>query len=211
LRIDLIAGDVEANFHGAHRQRETDVSLTDNDKTTESARHRSILACVTGVFVLLGIAIGVAVTHLWHFVARRHPLDTLTGVPTRSAAHDALRDLRVGDAVVMVDVDSLKATNDLHGHLAGDDVLRAVAAHLRSGVRAQDTVARWGGDEFVIVLRGGGGAAAEVVERLRASCPAEFSAGVAQFAGGRGEDALAAADAALLRAKRAGGSRVVAS
>jgi diguanylate cyclase (GGDEF)-like protein len=161
------------------------------------------------VFVLVGVAIGVALTHLWHFVSRRHPLDALTGVPTRSAAHHALRDLRAGDAVVMVDVDALKATNDTQGHLAGDDVLRAVADHLRTGVRAQDTVARWGGDEFVIVLRGGGGAAAEVVERLRASSPAEFSAGVAHYASGRGEDALAAADAALLAAKRAGGSQMV--
>jgi diguanylate cyclase (GGDEF)-like protein len=163
------------------------------------------------VFVLVGVALGVALTHLWHFVTRRHPLDALTGVPTRGAAHQALRDLRSGDAVVMVDVDSLKATNDSHGHLAGDDVLRAVAAHLRSGVRAHDTVARWGGDEFVIVLRGGARAAAEVVERLRVSSPGEFSAGVALYAGGAGENALAAADAALLEAKRAGGSRVVAS
>jgi two-component system cell cycle response regulator len=136
-------------------------------------------------------------------------VDALTGVPTRSAANHALSDLRAGDAVVMLDVDGLKATNDTLGHLAGDDALRAVAAHMRAGVRAADTVARWGGDEFVIVLRGGGAAAGEVVERLRASSPAAFSAGVAVCAGGRGDDALAAADAALLRAKQAGGHRVV--
>jgi diguanylate cyclase (GGDEF)-like protein len=168
---------------------------------------------VTGalVFVAVGVVIGVALTYAWRFVARRHPLDALTGVPTRAAAHTALRSLRPGDAVVMLDVDGLKATNDSLGHLAGDDALRALPEHLRNGVRAQDTGARGGGDEIVVVLRGGGSAAADVVERLRASSPAEFSAGVAAFTGGRGEDALASADAALLLAKRAGGSRVVTS
>lgn len=165
---------------------------------------------MTVALVLCGVGIGIAVTHLWHLMARRrHPLDALTGVPTRGAAHDALRSLRAGDAVVMVDVDGLKSTNDTLGHLAGDNALRAVAAHLRAGVRAQDTVTRWGGDEFVIVLRGGAHAAAEVVERLRATSPAAFSAGVAAHASGNGEDTLASADAALLLAKRAGGQSVV--
>ena len=139
---------------------------------------------------------------------RRHPVDALTGVPTRGAAHDALSSLRAGDAVVMLDVDGLKVTNDTLGHLAGDDVLRAVADHLRAGVRAQDVVARWGGDEFVVVLRGAGDVAIEIVERLRASSPAAFSAGVAIYSGDR-DDVLASADAALLAAKRAGGALVV--
>ncbi|HVT75461.1 MAG TPA: GGDEF domain-containing protein [Acidimicrobiales bacterium] len=162
-----------------------------------------------GVFVLVGVAIGVALTHLWRFVTRRHPIDPLTGVPTRPAAHDALRALRAGDAVVVIDLDELKAVNDGRGHGAGDALLQALAAHLVRGVRAQDTVARWGGDEFVIVLRDGASAASAVVERLRQSAPTAFSAGVAVHAGGEGQATFERADAALLAAKRAGGQRVV--
>ncbi|HVV37491.1 MAG TPA: GGDEF domain-containing protein [Acidimicrobiales bacterium] len=162
-----------------------------------------------GVYVLAGIAIGVAVTYLWRFVTRRHPVDPLTGIPTRPAADDALRSLRDGDAVVVVDLDELKAVNDDRGHGAGDALLQALAAHLARGVRAQDTVARWGGDEFVIVLRGGASAASAVVERLRQSAPTPFSAGVAVHAGGDGQATFERADAALLVAKRAGGRRVV--
>ena len=130
-------------------------------------------------------------------------------MPTRRAAEDALRSVVPGDAVVMLDLDTLKATNDAFGHGAGDALLAAVAGHLASHVRKGDTVARWGGDEFVVVLRGGGVAAGEVVDRLRASAPATFSAGVAVHTSGPGAATLANADAALLEAKRAGGGRVV--
>ncbi len=164
-----------------------------------------------GVGFLLGVFVGTAASALWFLRRGRpvSPLDELTGVPTRRVAKDALRSLRRGDAVVMVDLDTLKSTNDAHGHGAGDNVLSAVAAHLASQVRAGDTMARWGGDEFVIVLRAGGAAAGEVVDRLRQSAPATFSAGVAVHTAGAGEATLAKADAALLAAKRAGGGRVV--
>jgi diguanylate cyclase (GGDEF)-like protein len=167
---------------------------------------------VTLVLVLVGVVLGVGVSQLWRVFghrSRNHPRDTLTGLALRAEAHDALRALRAGDAVVMLDLDELKRVNDTQGHAAGDELLTAVAAHLSRGVRAQDTVARWGGDEFVIVLRGGADAASDVVERLRRSASTAFSAGIAVHASGDAEATLARADAALLAAKRAGGRRVM--
>lgn len=140
-----------------------------------------------------------------------HFADELTRVASRRAGQHAIDGLRVNDAVAMIDLDGLKTTNDTRGHAAGDAELVALAQHLGNGVRSADVVARWGGDEFVVVLRGGGPSAASVIDRLRASSPTAFSAGIAVHGVGDGNDTLAAADAALLRAKRAGGSRVIAT
>ncbi len=57
-----------------------------------------------------------------------------------------------GAAVMILDLDHFKAVNDRHGHLAGDDVLAAVAAELQAGVRANDVVGRFGGEEFVVLM-----------------------------------------------------------
>lgn len=85
--------------------------------------------------------------------------DELTGLPNRALLQDRLnaalcRATRRGEraAVIFVDLDRFKPVNDLHGHLVGDALLHAVGERLLSAVRASDTVARWGGDEFVCVL-----------------------------------------------------------
>jgi len=160
---------------------------------------------------LLWIGVGIVIGAGLRSIVKRRPGgtgDALTGVPTRGTGQQAIDSLRPGDAVAIIDLDGLKLTNDTHGHAAGDKELIALARHLSEGVRQEDTVARWGGDEFVMVLRGGGAAASAVVDRLRADSPTGFSAGIAVHSGGPGADTLAAADAALLRAKRAGGSQV---
>ena len=136
-------------------------------------------------------------------------VDHLTGVADRAAGEIELASIKPGDAVAMVDLDALKSINDAEGHAAGDQALIDIAGRLAAGVRQVDTVARWGGDEFVVILRGSGRNAAEVLDRLRADIACAFSAGVAIHDRGEPSATLAAADAALLRAKRAGGGQTL--
>ena len=112
-------------------------------------------------------------------LARVVRTDALTGVASRAAWEGALyaEELHRGRsgapvAVVIVDVDQLKTTNDEAGHAAGDELLRQSAAVLADSVRATDLVARIGGDEFGVLLRYTNGEQAEawcarLDERLR--------------------------------------------
>jgi diguanylate cyclase (GGDEF)-like protein/PAS domain S-box-containing protein len=146
--------------------------------------------------------------------------DDLTGLPNRRAWDELLAQelavaARRGEpvSVAMLDLDFFKAYNDEHGHLAGDRLLVTAAAAWQSALRAGDVLARWGGEEFAVLLPGCDGAgAAAIVERLRGMLPDDvtFSAGVA--AGGDGSAARAlvdAADQALYAAKAGGRDRVV--
>ena len=131
---------------------------------------------------------------------------------TRSAEHVSL---------VMVDIDHFKSLNDTHGHQAGDEVLRNVAAALAIECRDFDTPARYGGEEFAIVLPGcGPEEALGIAERLRCAVaaapsvvPITASAGVATFPGQAGDaDTLVrAADDALYESKHAGRNRTTSS
>ena len=85
--------------------------------------------------------------------------DTLTGLATRIVLRDSLKDAvekarrsQNGLALLMVDIDEFKETNDTYGHQAGDEVLRMTAQRMLDAVRISDTVVRMGGDEFVILL-----------------------------------------------------------
>ncbi|MEK7270048.1 MAG: sensor domain-containing diguanylate cyclase [Planctomycetota bacterium] len=124
--------------------------------------------------------------------------------------------------LLMADVDHFKKVNDTHGHPAGDQVLREVAARIRSTLRSSDAAGRFGGEEFLVVLPGCDELAAkEAGERLRARLASEpFRAGEADLvvtgsvgvaaSGGSGDPQglVHAADDALLRAKRNGRNRV---
>jgi diguanylate cyclase (GGDEF)-like protein len=134
--------------------------------------------------------------------------DLLTGLPNRRMLDRALGRLSADETVILLDLDHFKGINDNFGHAAGDEVLRAFGRVLRGAVRARDTVGRFGGEEFLIVLAPAEGADA-ILRRLRAQWltirpfPVTFSAGIAASAGDP-DETLSLADQALYRAKEAG-------
>ncbi|MFN8572786.1 MAG: GGDEF domain-containing protein [Gemmatimonadaceae bacterium] len=158
--------------------------------------------------------------------------DALTGISNRAyfeerLEEELLRSRRSGLPVslALVDLDHFKAVNDAHGHDAGDAALRSVAGVLRNAVRGSDIVARWGGEEFVLVLpETGSSDAFRKVDLLRAAVAASairlpngdtirftLSGGVAAAPsdGDTLQTLFAAADERLRQAKASGRDRVV--
>lgn len=152
--------------------------------------------------------------------------DALTGLANRRHLQETLRMVpaNVPLAVVLIDVDHFKSVNDRFGHAVGDAVLVSIARRLRAMVRTSDDVARWGGEEFCLTLRGVNGAQAlesarRIVEGI-ANTPTEtpvgpvsvtISAGVAALRDLTHDQLFHAADRALYRAKREGRNRAVAA
>jgi diguanylate cyclase (GGDEF)-like protein len=144
--------------------------------------------------------------------------DELTGLPNRRAWQELLEhEVRVARrtgqplSVVMLDLDHFKAYNDHYGHQGGDRLLALAAGLWRDNLRETDILARWGGEEFGLLLPGCDAAcAADLVARLH-GLPLNgltFSAGVSQWDGGStSETLLGEADAALYAAKRSGRNR----
>ncbi|HST41050.1 MAG TPA: diguanylate cyclase [Conexibacter sp.] len=144
--------------------------------------------------------------------------DPLTGLPNRRALEETYaRELASAQrgggplTLAMIDLDHFKAFNDAYGHPAGDALLAAVSRNWTRRLRVTDALARWGGEEFCLLLPGCDAArACALVEQLRDGVPHEqtFSAGVAVWERGMTREALLAqADAALYRAKRDGRDR----
>jgi diguanylate cyclase (GGDEF)-like protein len=160
---------------------------------------------------------------------RAAAVDSLTGLSTYRVLRDRLafeiersKRSNEGFAVLFMDLDRFKQVNDQYGHEAGNEILRAVAQEIHNAVRASDVAARYGGDEFVVILtrtdlQGG----MRVAEALRAGIEGigrrlGYPAGLITVSIGLSEfdthlpegDLLVAADRALYRAKAAGRNAV---
>ena len=164
------------------------------------------------------------------FFKRRAETDDLTGLFNKGAFRRAMlveenrgRRRKREFSIMVIDADNLKSVNDKFGHHAGDELIRTVAATLRSVLREDDIAARYGGDEFVVMLNGIEGELAEgVAERIRAAVNAKelgprgahfhtsISIGIATYPND-GIDADAVferADEALYHSKKMGRNRV---
>jgi diguanylate cyclase (GGDEF)-like protein len=186
---------------------------------------------------LLGVAIAVlAVPFAGHVLLRLLTLDAmmshtdpLTGLQNRRGFYRSVlaaipndTDRAVPFAVAMVDLDGFKKLNDEHGHAVGDQILISVANNLRRASRVNSVVARIGGEEFLIAGAGDAATARETAEKLLAAVAASpwtvtASIGVAGMSRVSGDEQaarplieilVAAADAAMYEAKRAGGNQI---
>jgi diguanylate cyclase (GGDEF)-like protein len=153
--------------------------------------------------------------------------DPLTGLANRALLDDRLEHALASSrrtneriAVLFIDLDGFKEINDKDGHEAGDRALRAAARRILAAVRPSDTVARWGGDEFVLVRENVSGPddVQELVERIQTALreraaddreERDFAASIGVALSGEGPDTpaslLQAADRAMYRAKAAAG------
>jgi diguanylate cyclase (GGDEF)-like protein len=184
---------------------------------------------LTGAAIEASAALSRAYSH--REAEARASTDALTGLPNRRYFDEfcalLARRRRSEDAIgiLMVDIDRFKLLNDAHGHAVGDEVLRAVAGAIAAAVREDDVPARFGGEEFAVLLRNPHiGEAVEVGERIReavssldlsrfgvASASVSVGVAVATAHDQPIADIIEQADRALYDAKRRGRDRVVAA
>lgn len=220
LVVSLGAAAMAALFDVSHAETASSALVT----TVFAARFAlyGITAGVLGAFAEAHYAVQTSFKRL----ARLDPLTKVANITTFYEEIDVLEAAGTPFAVVMVDVDDLKLLNDRYGHQAGSAAIQTVANVLRRATRGTDSVARYGGDEFVLILRQSDRTGCQIVlNRIRSTLLSEgipsvpgarlfVSAGVALVGedGSTSEELLATADAAMYVDKalrKAGRSRMV--
>ena len=192
------------------------------------------MALGLAAFAAAGIAVGAGHRAQERAAARiavESLVDRLTGVHNYAFFEDALpRECRRAEryglplSLILLDLDRFKAFNDRHGHDAGNRLLAAVGEAIRANSRASDIAARFGGEEFALIVPGPAEEAMEAAERIRAAVAevqvlvaggetagTTISAGVSDFQNGegdRGDRMLDQADKALYHSKASGRDRV---
>jgi diguanylate cyclase (GGDEF)-like protein len=128
---------------------------------TDMSLYWTLVGCFT-IFALVLLRQYVVLRdnrRLYKQMEQQAVTDSLTGIYNRHFFNEALhREIKRAErygyplTILMMDIDNFKAYNDLHGHLEGDILLKEIAAQMKSHVRASDLLARFGGDEFVLIL-----------------------------------------------------------
>ncbi|GAB7021707.1 sensor domain-containing diguanylate cyclase [Salidesulfovibrio brasiliensis] len=198
-----------------------------NESTALAAARSNFYRTLTIGAVASLLIILLSILTVNHFQGRIEDListDALTGAVNRRGLDEAFemaayRTDRSGQpfSIILIDLDSFKRINDTLGHLEGDRVLGLSADGIRKTLRPTDTLGRWGGDEFLIMMEGGQGEAKAVAERvndilgnLENGTSLTCSSGVAEYRVGETlDDLVLRADQAMYDAKAEGGSKVV--
>jgi len=176
------------------------------------------------------IAMPVENARLYARAEEKARIDELTGLFNRRSldemiAREVGRHSRYGGvfSIIILDLDNFKAFNDKYGHLAGDKLLKQIGGIIKGAIRGADQAFRYGGDEFAVLLpQTAIDAANQVAERVRQHIAAKAKTGTVQVTASLGlaswpadgiglNEMIAAADAALYRAKRSGGNQIICS
>lgn len=225
------ATDVGSLKHILESRLEGLLGTMDEHRQQRDVREQEVAAKLQGLAERVANMEQEALGYREHLEEQRQKalIDPLTGLPNRAAwserlEHEESRWREGGGELLlaMLDLDHFKSINDSYGHQAGDKVLKIIAGELRKRLRPHDFIARFGGEEFVLLMPGtslkdGIG----LMERLRAAieaCPFHFkgqrvtitvSSGVAAFRSAeQSAVVLKRADQALYRAKSAGRNQV---
>ncbi|WPK00800.1 diguanylate cyclase [Pseudomonas putida] len=225
------AADVDSLKHILENRLEGLLLTMDEHKHERDRREQELAGRLQGLSERVASMEHEALGYREHLEEQRQKalLDPLTGLPNRAAWSEQVEremlDWQENGghlAMAILDLDHFKRINDNYGHLAGDKVLKIVADQLRKRLRGRDFIARFGGEEFVLLLpQTTPAVAAQMAEVLRATveaCPFHFkgervvittSIGLGAFRSGeRSDQVLKRADAALYRAKEQGRNRV---
>lgn len=163
--------DAQEGFDAEQRAKEIELLNRDNSLKAEQIRARDLeielWAALAGCIVLSAVLMGVAYQRIRKTnqalatsnekLKIQSERDPLTGLANRRHFQAAIKELDdeggLSGTVFLIDIDHFKRINDVHGHAAGDSVLIAVANRLRAALREDDLVVRWGGEEFLIVVK----------------------------------------------------------
>ena len=188
----------------------------------------NLLLCLLVTAIVLTL-VSLAIRRYQQRIAALATTDSLTDLPNRRGfdilAEQALQEAQRDSSplcAVLLDLDNFKLINDQHGHLAGDQVLHDFAQQLRGKLRQSDILCRWGGEEFILLLKNTDRQAAhDLAEKLRQHCAEQryavegqslqvtVSLGLSQWHTGESlHTLLGRTDRALYRAKQAGRDRV---
>jgi len=198
----------------------------DEEEALSTARHnlyRTLGVGFTASLLIIFLCV-LTINHFQSRLERMAKTDPLTGIANRRAFEErfhlaAYKADRYGSlfSIIVIDLDGFKKVNDIYGHLEGDRILKSIASSIDNSIRPADFLARWGGDEFIVLMDGDAENAKVLADRIRTAVTHSaqetiicLSCGAAQYENGDDLASITArADKAMYKAKSQGGDRVV--